>query len=106
MAPALDASENREKRMSMYLGQSLLRAVLAATALVWIGAADARSPYAPASPAPSAQSCPRDTVVWVNTRSGIYHLPGMRWYGRTADGEYMCRTAADKAGYRSTHNGQ
>ena len=22
-------------------------------------------------------------IVWVNTRSGIYHYPGKRWYGRT-----------------------
>lgn len=68
--------------------------------------AEARSPYAPNSPAPTAQTCPRDTIVWVNTKSGIYHMPGMRWYGRTAQGEYMCRQAADQSGYRPTHNGQ
>ena len=90
----------------MSLARSLIRTVLAVTTVLWIGLADARSPYAPDSPAPSAQTCPRDSVVWVNMRSGIYHLPGMRWYGRTAQGEYMCRAAADKAGYRSTHNGQ
>ena len=67
---------------------------------------DARAPYTPDAPAPAAQTCPRDTVVWVNTNSGIYHMPGMRWYGRTAQGEYMCRKAADQAGYRPTHNGQ
>ncbi len=94
------------KTSAMSLARSLIRVVLAATATLWIGAADARAPYTPDSPAPSAQTCPRDSVVWVNTRSGIYHLPGMRWYGRTAQGEYMCRAAADKAGYRSTHNGQ
>ena len=90
----------------MSLARSSVRVALAAIAALWIGAADARAPYAPDSPAPSAQTCPRDSVVWVNTKSGVYHLPGMRWYGRTAEGEYMCRSAADKAGYRSTHNGQ
>lgn len=68
--------------------------------------AEARAAYTPEAQAPAAQTCPRDMVVWVNTKSGIYHLPGMRWYGRTAEGEYVCRRAADQAGYHSTHNGQ
>lgn len=33
--------------------------------------------------------CPSDTVVWLNTRSGIYHEKGMRWYGRTKHGAYV-----------------
>jgi hypothetical protein len=24
-----------------------------------------------------------DVTVWVNTRSGVYHYPGTRWYGNT-----------------------
>ncbi len=30
-----------------------------------------------------------DVKVWVNTRSGVYHCPGTRWYGNTKQGEYM-----------------
>jgi len=36
------------------------------------------------------------TVVWLNTKSGIYHFAGSRDYGRTKQGAYMCRTDADK----------
>lgn len=54
--------------------------------------------------ASSPQSCAGDTVVWVNLRSRIYHEPGSRWYGHTRRGEYMCRRAADAAGYRPAEN--
>jgi len=50
--------------------------------------------------------CPTDQVVWLNPRSGIYHLKGMRWYGNTRQGAYVCRRAADVAGDRETLNGQ
>lgn len=57
--------------------------------------------------APAAQQhCPNDTVVWLNTRSGIYHFQGERWYGRTKDGAYICRKDADRMGDRATRNGQ
>lgn len=44
--------------------------------------------------------------VWVNTNTGVYHFPGQRWYGNTAQGEYVSESAAKKAGYRATENGQ
>jgi len=50
--------------------------------------------------------CPRDQVVWLNTNSGIYHEKGMRWYGNTKSGAYVCRKEADAAGDRDTRNGQ
>ncbi|HEX3551114.1 MAG TPA: hypothetical protein VHT53_12095 [Candidatus Elarobacter sp.] len=50
--------------------------------------------------------CPRDQVVWLNTASGIYHEKGMRWYGNTRAGAYVCRREADAAGDRDTRNGQ
>ncbi len=50
-------------------------------------------------------ACPGDVRVWVNTRSGIYHLPGSRWYGTTRHGEFMCRKQADADGYRAALNG-
>ena len=50
--------------------------------------------------------CPKDEVVWLNTASGIYHEKGMRWYGRTKHGAYVCRKEADAAGDRDTRNGQ
>jgi hypothetical protein len=50
--------------------------------------------------------CPNDTVVWLNTNSGIYHEKGMRWYGNTKAGAYVCEKEADNAGDRDTRNGQ
>ena len=50
--------------------------------------------------------CPADVVVWVNTPTGIYHLKGMRWYGNTNHGAYVCQKEGDQAGYRATRNGQ
>jgi hypothetical protein len=50
--------------------------------------------------------CPRDEVVWLNLNSGIYHEKGMRWYGNTKHGAYVCRKEADAAGDRDTRNGQ
>ncbi len=50
--------------------------------------------------------CPNDVVVWLNTNNGIYHEKGMRWYGKTKHGAYVCRKEADAAGDRDTRNGQ
>jgi hypothetical protein len=52
------------------------------------------------------QHCPNDTVVWLNIPTGIYHMRGMRWYGATKRGAFVCQKEADKAGDRETHNGQ
>ena len=50
--------------------------------------------------------CPHDTVVWVNTKSGVYHFKGQRWYGNTNQGAYLCREEADAEGDRATKNRQ
>ena len=43
----------------------------------------------------------RDVKVWVNTRSGVYHCRGTRWYGNTRNGEYMLEKQAQDHGYRA-----
>lgn len=58
------------------------------------------------SEAAAQAHCPTDVVVWLNTNSGIYHEKGMRWYGRTSHGAFVCRKEADSAGDRDTRNGQ
>ena len=59
-----------------------------------------------ASEAAAQVHCPRDVVVWLNTNSGIYHEKGMRWYGNTKVGAFVCKAEADGAGDRDTRNGQ
>src|SRR5450631_4759019 len=45
-------------------------------------------------------SCaPGDAVVWENTNTKAYHLPGDKYYGNTKHGAYACRSAADSGGY-------
>ncbi|BCM89384.1 nuclease [Abditibacteriota bacterium] len=56
----------------------------------------------PASPAQQATG----GQVWVNTKSGVYHYPGTRWYGNTKQGEYMSEKDALAAGYHAAGNGQ
>jgi hypothetical protein len=48
----------------------------------------------------ATKDCARDTVVWLNTPTGIYHMRGDRWYGGTKHGAFVCKSAADRAGYR------
>ena len=54
----------------------------------------------------TARPVDRATMVWVNTRTGVFHLRGSRWYGRTKDGEYMSISQAEKDGYSAAENGQ
>jgi len=44
-----------------------------------------------------------DVKVWVNTRSGVYHCPGTRWYGTTAQGDYMTQKQAQDRRYRPAY---
>ena len=37
-------------------------------------------------------------VVWVNTRSHVYYMRGSAYYGKTANGRYVCRSAATAMG--------
>jgi hypothetical protein len=57
-----------------------------------------------ASDAQARARCPSDTVVWVNTRSGVYHFAGTHNYGTTKQGTYMCEADAKAAGDRAAEN--
>ena len=39
-----------------------------------------------------------DPVVWVNTNTKKYHMQGDSYYGKTKQGKYSCKSAADAAG--------
>ena len=52
------------------------------------------------------QHCPKDTVVWLNLPTMIWHYKGQRWYGRTKHGAYVCEKEAAAGGARATRNGE
>lgn len=50
-----------------------------------------------------AQAEKKEVRVWVNTKSGVYHCPGTRWYGTTKQGEYLPECDALKDGFRPAY---
>ncbi|TAL99989.1 MAG: S1/P1 Nuclease [Paraburkholderia sp.] len=60
----------------------------------------ATSPPGSTNP-PGSTSPPGDGVlVWVNTKTGVYHCPGSAYYGNTQQGVYMYEDQAKAGGYR------
>ncbi|MGA2495493.1 MAG: hypothetical protein ABSF67_21590 [Roseiarcus sp.] len=57
-----------------------------------------------AADAQARAKCPTDSVVCVNTKSGIYHFAGTHNYGTTKQGTYMCEADAKAAGDRAAEN--
>ena len=57
-----------------------------------------------ATDAEARAHCPADTVVWVNTKSHVYHFAGAHNYGTTEHGTYMCEAEAKAAGDRAAEN--
>jgi hypothetical protein len=47
---------------------------------------------------------PDDIVVWVTLPTGIYNLPGERWYGSTKHGSFVCRAEGEQAGYKPSRD--
>jgi hypothetical protein len=56
--------------------------------------------------AQAQQHCPKDTVVWLNVPTMIWHYKGQRWYGNTKHGTYVCEKEAAASGARGTRNGE
>lgn len=57
-----------------------------------------------ATEAEAKASCPSDAVVWVNLKSGVYHVSGSRNYGQTKQGAYMCEKDSLGAGFHAPKN--
>ena len=55
---------------------------------------------------PAVSPATSTVKVWVNTATGVYHMPGSRWYGNTKQGKYMTEDEAIQEGDRKASNGQ
>lgn len=49
--------------------------------------------------------CPRDTVVWLNTYSGIWHYKGAKYWMNTKYGAFVCEKEARELGMRVSKDG-
>ena len=58
--------------------------------------------YQFAAEASAKARCQSATVVWVNTKSKLYHFAGTKNYGNTKAGSYMCEGDATAAGDRAS----
>jgi len=57
-----------------------------------------------ATEAQAKAHCPRDTVVWVNLDSKIYHFARYKDYGNTKTGAYMCERDTAAGNFRAAKN--
>ncbi len=78
-------------------------AALTVTLAAWPAQSQSTAPAAPAQAAQpaAAPAPPQKGMVWVNTASGVYHMEGTKFYGKTKKGKYMTEADAQKAGYHA-----
>ena len=79
---------------------SLLLAAAFALGPVSLAAAAKRIPKPAVKAAPGGGR----GLVWVNSKSSVYHCYGDRYYGKTKDGKYMTEAAARATGAHGSRN--
>lgn len=96
------------------IGRSTLHKTLIAVALLLaaLPAAAYASPQVDTSQVPQFKTeaaaqkhCPSDTVVWLNTWSGIWHYKGAKYWMNTKYGAFVCEDEARKLGMRASKDG-
>ena len=79
---------------------------IAAAAAVAAGLSLGSPAFARSSMSMSKPTCAAgDTVVWVNTKSKVYYMPGASYYGKTMHGKYVCASAAASMGAHAAKGG-
>lgn len=77
---------------------------IATAAALIVGGAPSKAPAAPLTPfryeAQAQRHCPRDKVVWLDFRKGLYYRKGQKRYGSGFDGSFVCLNEARAGFYR------
>jgi hypothetical protein len=55
--------------------------------------------------AAAQKNCPSDTVVWLNTYSGIWHYRHAKYWMNTKYGAFVCEQEAAEKGMRASRDG-
>ena len=87
-------------------GGAAATAVWAAVVFAAVPVAEPALAQTPYHPLPPGLRCPGDQIVWLNTRTGVFHFRGERYFGSTKSGKYICERQALAEGDRATENGQ
>ena len=101
----VDATRKPDDRSEWSTMRSVPAAAFFLISLAFAAVTSAAS-QTPHTPEPAGFACRGDEKVWVNTRIGVCHLAGERYYGSTKQGKHLCKKAADAEGDRETRNGQ
>jgi hypothetical protein len=94
------------RQMGSLLGTPIRRMVMGCPLAFGLLFGVATYAQTPTHSPPSSMTCPGDTIVWINTKSHVYHYEGERYFGSTQQGKFICEKAAVKEGDRPTRDGQ
>jgi hypothetical protein len=86
--------------------KTLVIGVAAAVLLLAASAAQAATLHEYKTELGAQKHCPTDTVVWGSPDSGVFHMQGTRFYGKSKGGHYVCMGEALKIGMHAAANGQ
>jgi hypothetical protein len=56
----------------------------------------------PSHTPPAGMTCLGDKLVWVNTRSGVHHFQGERYFGSMKQGKFICERGGCRLAFRET----
>ncbi len=77
---------------------------IALAGAILIGAGSAEVSASPLTPfryeAQAQRHCPRDKVVWLDFKKGVYYRKGQKRYGEGFDGSFVCQSEARGGLYR------
>lgn len=81
----------------------MIRSLMLAMGMVVLAApAFAADPQKFTTEENATKFCHKGNVVWFNPDSKIFFEPGGQYYGKTKEGGYTCRAAAEKSGYKAS----